>query len=304
MHLIAPFITRLPWAWAGIRVLRGFVFRALGRDPLGARIRYRDELASVYEVRSAHLNPPSVIDERHGRKLWRTSLGELWMPGKGSRDYVLQLEIESRLNVYRFQTADTVIDCGANVGTFCRQAIRAGARRVIAFEPDCENVACLRENMADAVVAGRVTVVEKGVWSKPDRLWLSSKSTAHPGSSTVCAEPDDEGYYIDLTTIDSVVEELRLEKVDFLKMDIEGAEVEALKGARRTIERFRPVIALGTEHTADIYENNLRVLAVISEICPDYRHEVTEAHAYRSPRHGWMLTPHSMIFRVLERQRT
>lgn len=65
-----------------------------------------------------------------------------------------------------------------------------------------------------------VTVVEKGAWSKPDRLWLRSKSTANPGSSTVYTEPDDEGYYVDLTTIDSVVEDLRVERVDFLKMEM------------------------------------------------------------------------------------
>jgi FkbM family methyltransferase len=298
MPLAVSFIVALPRMWAGIRTLRGIAFSAVGRDPLGAASGYRSELAAVRVLREAHLSLPTVVGESQGRKLWRTSIGEFWAPAKGTQRYALQLEIELRLDVYRFNGADTVIDCGANIGTFSRHAIRAGARRVIAFEPDRDNIACFRENLADEIASGRVTLIEKGAWSKPDELWLSSNPTANPGSSSVGGGPDGMGHSVEMTTIDSAVELLGLERVDFLKMDIEGAEVEALKGARRTIMRCRPTIALGTEHTADILEDNLCALEVVSQIGPDYRHEVTEAHACRSPKHGWTLAPHSMVLSV------
>jgi len=48
--------------------------------------------------------------------------------------------------------------------------------------------------------------------------------------------------------IDTIVEELGLEKVDFIKMDIEGAEIDALLGAEQTIKRFKPKLAICTYH--------------------------------------------------------
>ncbi len=102
--------------------------------------------------------------------------------------------------------------------------------------------------------------------------------------------------YVDLTTIDAVVAELKLSAVDFLKMDIEGAEVRALQGACRMIERFHPVIGPETEHTDDI-DNNLQVLDVVRSIYPNYQCEVTEVQAVKSPKHGSMLTPNSIVLR-------
>ena len=53
---------------------------------------------------------------------------------------------------------------------------------------------------------------------------------------------------VPLTTIDKIVNELGLERVDFIKMDIEGAEVAALTGARETLRRFRPRLAIAVYH--------------------------------------------------------
>jgi FkbM family methyltransferase len=54
-----------------------------------------------------------------------------------------------------------------------------------------------------------------------------------------------------LTTIDQIVNELAQPRVDFIKMDIEGAEVNALHGARETLRRFRPRLAIAMEHKPD-----------------------------------------------------
>ena len=54
-----------------------------------------------------------------------------------------------------------------------------------------------------------------------------------------------------LTTIDKLVSELGLPRVDFIKMDIEGAEVRAVEGARETISRHRPRLSLSVYHQDD-----------------------------------------------------
>jgi hypothetical protein len=53
---------------------------------------------------------------------------------------------------------------------------------------------------------------------------------------------------ISLTTVDEFVEQEKLPRVDFIKMDIEGAEEPALRGAMRTINRFRPKWSIASYH--------------------------------------------------------
>ncbi len=68
--------------------------------------------------------------------------------------------------------------------------------------------------------------------------------------------------------LDDIVEELQLDRVDFIKMDIEGAERVALEGSRRTIERFRPRMAICTYHLVD---DPTAVPEVALGLQPDYR---------------------------------
>ena len=74
---------------------------------------------------------------------------------------------------------------------------------------------------------------------------------------------------VPLTTIDKIVAELKLAHVDFIKMDIEGAEKQAIKGAENTIRRFRPRMSLSSEHLDD---DLTAIPALIHSIDPNYTH--------------------------------
>jgi FkbM family methyltransferase len=65
------------------------------------------------------------------------------------------------------------------------------------------------------------------------------------GSSRIDASGETT---IDVTTVDRVVDELKLDRVDFIKMDIEGGEVDALRGADSTLRRFAPRLAICVYH--------------------------------------------------------
>jgi hypothetical protein len=56
---------------------------------------------------------------------------------------------------------------------------------------------------------------------------------------------------VPLTTIDKLVEELELDKIDYIKMDIKGAAPKALEGAQRTLRTHRPQLAIATEEASD-----------------------------------------------------
>jgi UDP-3-O-acyl-N-acetylglucosamine deacetylase len=73
---------------------------------------------------------------------------------------------------------------------------------------------------------------------------------------------------VPLTTIDKLVAELNLPRVDFIKMDIEGAEVPAMRGAHDTIKRFKPRMAIATEHKPD---DEYTIPAAARSLRPDYQ---------------------------------
>ena len=183
--------------------------------------------------------------------------GPYWIP-KGS-EFVLPFNLaEQKRGIYTHgdigvREGDIVLDCGANVGVFTRKALRAGAKTVVAIEPAPENIEVLQRNFAGEIAAGRVIVYPKGVWDKDDMLVLH----VHPHNSAADSFViDQKGSHesdekLPLTTIDKLAAELNLPKVDFIKMDIEGAEVRAINGGRATIAKHHPRMALSSYHAGD-----------------------------------------------------
>jgi FkbM family methyltransferase len=141
-------------------------------------------------------------------------------------------------------TGDIVIDLGAHVGTFTRFALHRGAAKVVAFEPEPSHVALLRQTFAEEIREGRVHIVEAAT---SDR-----EGFAHFQSDGVGSKISDSGEItVPVVRVDDIVKKLRLERVDFIKADIEGAERDALLGARDTIKKFGPRMALCTYHLPD-----------------------------------------------------
>ncbi|MEK7752345.1 MAG: FkbM family methyltransferase, partial [Acidobacteriota bacterium] len=100
----------------------------------------------------------------------------------------------------------------------------------------------------------------KGVWSADSTLTLSvSRQNTSMGS--VMIDRNAGSIQVPLTTLDKLVAELKLERVDYIKMDIEGAEREALKGAAQTLRRFKPRLMLDSYHLPDDPEVLPKVIA-------------------------------------------
>jgi FkbM family methyltransferase len=191
-------------------------------------------------------------DKKAGLELWETALGRLWIPAPGSA-VIKNLEWEQAdQQVYHHPSAhvsrgDIVVDCGAHIGGFTHVALAAGARLVVAIEPEKLNATAFRRNFAEELKKGSVILVEKGVWDKTGTLSLHLSTT---GDSHSVAIPQNSGkdQTIEVTTVDALAGILKLPRIDFIKMDIEGSELNALRGSRQVLQRWQPRLAISSYH--------------------------------------------------------
>jgi FkbM family methyltransferase len=212
-----------------------------------------------------------IEQDPRGFNHWSTPLGSYWMPAGSGNALVYDLAEQAR-NIYGsgatgVHAGDVVLDCGANVGVFTRKALAAGAKLVVSIEPAPENLECLRRNFAAEIGNGRVLIYPKGVWNKDDILNLTIDPKNSAQDTFVRQIGSTQTISVPLTTIDKLVRELNLPKVDFIKMDIEGAETKAVAGAKETIAKYKPRMALCIYH---LPEDPVAVPRLVTETVPAY----------------------------------
>jgi FkbM family methyltransferase len=133
----------------------------------------------------------------------------------------------------------TCLDVGANVGYYTLHfAKRVGPRgRVFAFEPDPRNAARLRRNIALNGFDSFASVMEAAVSDRDGRATLHRSEDAHSGWGSLTAHVrETSAVEVPVTTLDSFLRAERLDRVHLLKVDVEGSEIELLRGARRSLE--------------------------------------------------------------------
>jgi FkbM family methyltransferase len=167
----------------------------------------------------------------------------------------------------RAAAEDVVIDAGGCWGDSALYfAHRVGPLgRVFSFECIPDNLRIFRQNVAaNPALADRIEIIERAVWSRSgERLTFQSSG---PGAVVAAGGSIGAGH-VTTAAIDEFVAERRLDRVDFLKMDIEGAEPEALLGAARTIRRFAPTLAIAVYHRDD---DLYRIPAMVKALDPSY----------------------------------
>ncbi len=182
--------------------------------------------------------------------LWVTPLGKIW--GRLADEPLLEalFHEQSVARIYQneyvgISHGDVVLDVGGHLGTFTLSALASGASLVVAFEPEPTNIVCYRRSFAEGIRAGRVILIEAAAWHEPATL----KFTPPPVINTGLGKVDEASkLLVDAIAIDSVVESLDLDRLDFIKMDIEGSERHALAGAREAVAHFKPRMALSIYH--------------------------------------------------------
>ncbi len=140
-----------------------------------------------------------------------------------------------------------IIDVGANVGLYSVvMASNAGADAVVhAFEPHPLTYRQLLRHR-DLNAAGGVICHNLACGAEPEirRLFMAGRGDSAKASLHQIGDAVDAGIDVEVVTLDAMATALGLERLDLIKIDVEGHEPEALIGARRSIERFRPVLCV------------------------------------------------------------
>lgn len=179
--------------------------------------------------------------------------GKRWIVGSSIHDVWLGTYEPDKQALFAktVTTGSVVFDIGAHAGfyTLLASALIGPTGRVFAFEPMPNNIANLREHVRLNGVTN-VTIIEKAV---ADVAGVAA-FTACRSSSQGHLLPDGE-LKVETVSLDGLVERGELPLPDFVKMDIEGAEVRALHGAQKLLARRHPAIFLGTHAIPDLGYN-------------------------------------------------
>jgi FkbM family methyltransferase len=181
-----------------------------------------------------------------------TVLGHtMWLDDKDTLElgrHGIYEPFETGLFLKEIKSGQTVVDVGANIGYYTLLAARlvGPEGRVYAFEPDPTNFGLLRKNV-EANGYKNVVLVNKALSNKNGKTKLFI-NPANRGDHRVYDSGDGRASVtIETVTLDSY---LKKKKVDFIKMDIQGAEPLALEGMKKTI-RASKGLKLITEFSPD-----------------------------------------------------
>jgi FkbM family methyltransferase len=142
---------------------------------------------------------------------------------------------------FRPKAGDFVINGGAFGGGETESYARAVGKegKIFAFDPRA-NV----ENLIKECLLENVETIPRALWKNSQKMFFENT-----GSTTTISEKDKvDTNEIETISVDDFVLEEKIKHLDFIKLDVEGAEMEVLKGAERAIRAFNPALAISIYH--------------------------------------------------------
>jgi FkbM family methyltransferase len=187
---------------------------------------------------------------------WRALGDGLDLPGRPAQNTYFPTDL------FRLQKTDSLVDCGAFDGDTIRQAFEAspgGLASAHAIEADAISFAKLKDfvDQTDPHVCSHLLLYNCAIGAERGVVRFGS-------DGSVTAKIGDQGAEIELAPLDELFAQT---EVSFIKMDIEGAEYDALVGASKTLQRDKPILAICVYHTQnDIW----RIPLFVRSLLPDH----------------------------------
>lgn len=140
---------------------------------------------------------------------------------------------------------ETVLDIGAYAGSFAVEAAKS-AKNVLAIEPNPKAYDCLLENVKGL---NNVRTVSLGVWNSKGKLKLYLDQKC-PLANSIVNQTGNSFVDIDVDSIDSMLPSFGFGPVDFVKINVEGAELEVLQGMENALLSVKKLV-MDAHHVRD-----------------------------------------------------
>lgn len=173
-------------------------------------------------------------------------------------------------DVLSFNNSETLVECGSYDGDTLQKfmdVVHGEYEECYCFEPDPVCADILEKRITEEWKSDKIHLIKKGVWDEKTELFF--ESTPEQGTSCVTSSSENS---VPMVKIDDFVKE----KVSFIKMDIEGAELRALKGAKEIISSYRPKLAICVYHEREDFLD-----------IPEYLHELVPQYKFYMRHHNW-----------------
>ena len=202
------------------------------------------------ELIPPNMRIPVLLGPLHGAQWIVGSANHVcWI---GVYEYRKQLALRRAL-----RQGSTMYDVGAHVGFHTLLASRTvgPAGHVCAFEPLPRNLHYLYQHL-QMNGATNVQVIEAAVAERPGEEAFFEHGSYMGGLGR------GGGLNVKTVAIDSLVEQGTIPAPEYIKIDVEGAEIRALQGMRKTLQTYRPTIFLAT-HSAELHRQSLEFLRAL-----------------------------------------
>ena len=147
----------------------------------------------------------------------------------------------------KINKGDIIFDCGASMGLFSIMVANFDCT-CYAFEPMPANITWLTEVVK---VNPHIILAPYAIGDKDEKVWFDNSEITSVITKISASNKHNSIIQIDCITLDSFVKKNKINRVDFIKADIEGAERLLLKGAQQILREFAPKISICKYHLPD-----------------------------------------------------
>jgi len=244
------------FVWRWLKPYYHYFFDARVFDEFG----FNDDSVSFYKQNAERVN--AIVNMLADEKSKKIYLGMIkFRSTRNRKDFPVHpfREVQYFLKELKLREGEVFIDCGASIGDTIAPFISRCKKykQIIAFEPDSASFEQLKRKYGNN---SRIMLINAGSYDKDGEVSFDGGK----GGASKIVNQGDSSHHIQVKTIDG----LNLENVSFIKMDIEGAELNALKGAQKTILRDKPKLAICIYHSND---DMIRLPEYIHDLVPEYQ---------------------------------
>lgn len=199
---------------------------------------FLDKLKILLSVASLNKYKPTVyLKNKDGIFFVRPESSDLWM---------LSTAGESELRKYFDLKKGSFLDIGANVGKYSvimGNKLR-GVGKVFSFEPELSNLNSLKKNI-ELNKLNNVSIVPMACSKERGRLEFYIDKNNSGGHSLV--KKTNQKIFVETDKLDSIVKSNKITEIKLIKIDVEGAEMDVLLGAKKILKKYKPKIIFETD---------------------------------------------------------